>query len=325
MSLATGGKAIDPAAFIPALDQYFDQRGWPHDGVPKRKPPEGLGLHEAARQLHRQRGIVVARFRKAFSDFFSHNGFFLAGGLSFYFLTCLIPLLFLTVSLAGYILSGETAVREVVGRLQVLLPVYQEEVTRALLRIVATRKLSGIVGTVILIAVSTQLFAAIRVVLNRILGVRERALWQVVLFDIAMVFVVNLLLVGTIAATAVFAWFKTFVFAPADIPAHWLESMTIGFALASSTMMYFIIYRFFPQRRIFWGAALAGALLAAVLWEVAKQLFRFYILTMGVYDRIYGPLGVLVAFVMFVYYSAVVFILGAECVGAFERRRPARG
>ena len=42
------------------------------------------------------------------------------------------------------------------------------------------------------------------------------------------------------------------------------------------------------------------------------------------YDQIYGPLGVLVAFVMFVYYSAIVFILGAEYVGALERGRFSR-
>jgi membrane protein len=67
------------------------------------------------------------------------------------------------------------------------------------------------------------------------------------------------------------------------------------------------------------GAALAGALLAAVLWEAAKQLFRWYILSFGVYDQVYGPLGVLVALAMFAYYSGVVFILGAEFAAALMR------
>jgi membrane protein len=63
---------------------------------------------------------------------------------------------------------------------------------------------------------------------------------------------------------------------------------------------------------------MAGALLASVLWEAAKQTFRWYILTLGVYDRIYGPLGALVALSMFVYYSGIVFVLGAELAAALR-------
>lgn len=267
---------------------------------------------------------MVGGFRKAFSGFFSHEGFFLAAGLSFYFLICLIPLLFLIVSLSGFILSSETATRQAINQLAPMMPVYRKEIARTLLRIVETRNLSGVLGTLILILFSTQLFAAVRLVLNRVLGVRGRSFWRGMLFDIGMIFVIGLLFLATIAATAVFAWFRVFVFKPAGVPALWVEWMSIGLGLSFSAAMYFVIYRFFPYRRIFWVPALAGALLASALWEVAKQLFRFYIFAVGVYDQIYGPLGVLVAFVMFVYYSAVVFIIGAEYVGALERGRFAR-
>jgi membrane protein len=68
-------------------------------------------------------------------------------------------------------------------------------------------------------------------------------------------------------------------------------------------------------------AAIGGAILASVLWESAKQIFRWYILSVGVYDRIYGPLGVLVALSMFAYYSGVVFVLGAEFAAALRGKR----
>ena len=71
--------------------------------------------------------------------------------------------------------------------------------------------------------------------------------------------------------------------------------LVLALALGFSTAFFFVPYRYFPHRRVPAGAALAGALLAAVLWEAAKQLFRWYILSFGVYDQIYGPLGVLVA------------------------------
>ncbi len=267
---------------------------------------------------------MIRGFRQAFAGFFSHQGFFLAAGLSFYFLICLVPLLFLVVSLAGFVLSGEAAPRQVLNQLGQIVPVYQKEITRTLHRIVAIRRVSGLLGSLILILFSTQLFAAVRLVLDRILGVRGRSFWHGMLFDIAMIFLIGVLFLATIAATAVFAWFKTFVFKPAGIPVYWVEWMSIGLGVGFSTVMYFVIYRFFPYRRIFWGAALAGALLTSVLWEAAKYLLRLYITELGLYDQIYGPLGVLVAFFMFVYYSAVVFVLGAELVAAVERGRYAR-
>jgi membrane protein len=87
-------------------------------------------------------------------------------------------------------------------------------------------------------------------------------------------------------------------------------------SLALSTAMFFLAYRYLPHRRVGIGPALAGAILASLLWEVAKQLFRWYILSVGAYDKIYGPLGVLVALSMFAYYSGVVFVLGAEFTAA---------
>jgi membrane protein len=86
-------------------------------------------------------------------------------------------------------------------------------------------------------------------------------------------------------------------------------------------MLFFVVYRYFPHQRVPAGAALAGALLAAMLWEAAKQGFRWYILRVGVYDKIYGPLGALVALGMFAYYSGIVFILGAEFTEALRSRK----
>src|SRR2546426_1035159 len=54
--------------------------------------------------------------------------------------------------------------------------------------------------------------------------------------------------------------------------------------------------------------------------DAAKQLFRLYVQQVGTYDQIYGPLGVLVAFVMFIYYSAIVFVFSGAFVAALDAR-----
>ena len=230
------------------------------------------------------------------------------------------------MSLAGFVLSSETATRQVVDQLTPIFPVYQNEITRVLLRIVATRNLSGLLGTMILVVFSTQLFGATRLVLDRILGVkRGRGFLRGLFFDMLWIFVIGVLFLAALGVTDLFAWFKVFVFRPAKIPREWIQYMGIALGIGLATAMFYLLYRHLPHRAVPRGAALAGALLASVLWEVAKQLLRVYITTVGVYDQIYGPLGALVAFVMFVYYSAIVFVLGAEYVGALERGRAGRG
>jgi membrane protein len=126
----------------------------------------------------------------------------------------------------------------------------------------------------------------------------------------------GVLFLGSLVISDIFGWLKILVFQTMGAPAQWVRSWSLALALAFSTAFFFVPYRYFPHRRVPVGAALAGALLAAVLWETAKQIFRWYILSFGVYDQVYGPLGVLVALAMFAYYSGVVFILGAEFAAA---------
>jgi len=256
--------------------------------------------------------------RHVLGSFLVHDGFFLAGGLSFYFLTCFVPLLFLMVSLTGFVLSPETVTGQIKEALTQTVPVYQEEITRSLLRIIETRRRSGIAGTIILVLFSTQLFAALRYVLNRVLGVRGQPLWHGMLFDTGMVLVIGVLFVANVGTTAVVAWVKLMTARQVEIPAYWTGRISIGLGFAFAVAMYFLTYRFFPYRTVASRAALAGALVASVLWELAKHFLRVYVLSLGLYDEIYGPLGVLMAFIMFVYYSAIVFIFGAEVVSVTD-------
>jgi membrane protein len=265
---------------------------------------------------------VIVGFRGAFSGFFANQGFFLAAGLSFYFLICIIPLLFLAISVLGFVLSREAAAAAVVEQLTQNFPVYRKETARVLLRVAATRTVSGLLGTVILILFSTQLFSAIRLVLARLFGSRPATgFLRGMLVDMLLVFAIGPLFIASIVASDLFGWFKALLITSRQVPGAWVDYSSVVFGVLLSAAMFYLIYRFLPNRRVRWGSALAGALLTSGLWELAKQLFRFYIRRFDVYDQIYGPLGVLVAFVMFVYYTMIVFVLGAAYVAALETRR----
>ena len=251
--------------------------------------------------------------------FFAHQGFFLAAGISFFVIICLVPYLFLLIALAGFLLSAESAAEEVIARLTEIVPVYQEEIDQLLHSIVEARGVSGLLGTLILLLFTSQLFAALRLVLNRVLGVtRGPGYISGTLFDLGMIILSNLLFLATMGVTAGITWVKVSVGLFRN-PSALLDLVEVVGLIASvvfSIALFFLLYRFVPSCRIPTRRALGAAVLAAVLWEVAKQLFRWYVTTVGVYGQIYGPLGVLVALVMWIYYSATVFVLGAEVIGA---------
>jgi len=100
-----------------------------------------------------------------------------------------------------------------------------------------------------------------------------------------------------------------------------IELAALPLSLMLSTVMFYCAYRYVPRRQVRVVPALAGAILASVLWEIAKQLFRLYIQRVSLYNEIYGPLSVLIAFAMFVYYSAIVFVFSGAFVAALDSRR----
>ena len=267
---------------------------------------------------------MFGAFRSALARFNAVDGPFLAAGLAFSFLVCTIPLVLLGVATVGFVLSGEQAAHEVVGQIARNFPVYRREISRALLAIVETRRLTGLLGTVILIFFSTQLFSAARLVIHRVLGVRLGSFLKNLARDALMVVLLSVFLfVGTVAAWVV-EWIQAFVLEPAHVSLQWIEAAWVGFSLSVSTLMLYLGYRYLPRRRIRRGAALAGAILASVLWEVAKRLFRLYVRNVAGYGELFGSFGVLIAFVMFVYYTCLVFVLGACYVAAMDTRRAGR-
>jgi membrane protein len=208
----------------------------------------------------------------------------------------------------------------VLGQLSAIVPVYKNELHDTLAAIIRRRRLSSLLGTAVLLLFASQLFNSIRIVLSDIFGFRGGpGFLRGLLRDIVMVLAMGLLFLASFVISDVFGWLKILLFETMVVPSPWERSWSLALALAVSTAFFFVPYRYFPHRRVPVGAAFAGALLAAVLWETAKQLFRWYILSFGVYDQVYGPLGVLVALAMFAYYSGVVFILGAEFAAALMR------
>src|SRR5215468_9538773 len=215
---------------------------------------------------------VIRAIRAAAAGFQAHRGLFLASGLSFNLLICMIPVLFFVVSLAGFVLSRQAAADAVLNQLGQIVPVYREELHQMLAQIIRRRRLTGLLGTATLLVFASQLFAAVRMVLNDIFGFTQgRGVVHGVVKNLLLLFVMGILFIASILITDLFSWLKILLMVPIGIPSEWIRSASIVMGLVFDAAMFFGAYRYFPHRTVAVGPALGGALLASVLWEAAKQ------------------------------------------------------
>jgi len=102
------------------------------------------------------------------------------------------------------------------------------------------------------------------------------------------------------------------------------EWVSILLAFLFTIAMFFFLYKLVPFQRIRTEAAFLGALAGGVLWELAKQVFRLYLLNIAALDKVYGPFGLLFTLAFWVYYSCIVFILGAEMGWIWNGKKQSR-
>ena len=262
--------------------------------------------------------------RAALSRFFVDNGLFLASALAFNLLLYFVPLSLLMISLLGYtVLDSEQAVQEVLAVLKAFLPRSQEALAENLATVVADRGLLGFVGFISFLLFSTFLFGSIRTTLNRIFQVKEpRTFVRGIGIDVLMMGL-SVLLLLLVAGTT---WFLTVAEAIAHRYPSWsslTEPTLIGLGkmigVAVTILLFYTLYGFSPAATISTPALLVSSITGTILFQSAKWGFAWYVVTAQGTIELYGVLGGVLFFFIWLYYASVVFVLGAEVGIAYDR------
>jgi membrane protein len=271
---------------------------------------------------------VLQFFGSALAKFDRDRGFFLASGIAFQMLLCLVPFTLLVLSFAGSYLSAHERIIEQVGRyLEQAAPALDPDVQKNLLRMIGHRRTYGVVGTIGLLWIATTVFGWLRIALNTIFGVpKARGTVRGMGLDLLMIVLCGasfLISVGLTAAIEYLRHMPSPLF-PA-VTGHIL-SVTLAYVVPFLVMLVicFQIYHIVPNRRVSSRAALLGAVFTGLLWEAAKHLFTWYVSTFESYSLLYGSLSAAAVLLVWTYYSAAVLLLGAEVTVLLEKELPAR-
>jgi membrane protein len=266
--------------------------------------------------------------REAVSGWIDHRASSLGAALAYYTAFSLAPLLLIAIAVAGLWVDSDVAARAIADQAAVLLGPRAAEGVEFMLRQAphaASGWVAGGLGLTALIVGATTVLTELQYDLDMIWRAPPRrssgmvaALWSRLLsfglvLCIGFLFLASLVVstsVSALAAHGIFLLPGSPVLLAAGHVVAWGVMLTLCFAL---------LFKWLPNGRLAWGDVLAGALVTTLLFSIGRVLIGLY-LTHNASASMHGAAGVLIILLLWFYYSAQVFLLGAEFTAAYARR-----
>jgi membrane protein len=283
----------------------------------------------------KQLSTLVKQAAKAFSD---DRGSSMGAALAYYTMFSIAPLLFIVITVAGLVFGEEAARGEIFAQLAGLMGQQGASAVQTMVESVrepAKGVLGTIIGVLALLLGATTVFAELQSALDRIwrAPAREKlsGLWKLLrtrLLSFGLILGVGFLLIVSLIASAALAalgkWWGPLL-GGWELLAQVLN-FSISFALF--TLAFALIYKLMPRAKIEWHDVWIGAVVTAVLFTIGKFLIGLYIGKSAIASG-FGAAGSVVVVVVWVYYSAQIFLFGAEftwvyagAYGSRQRNQP---
>jgi membrane protein len=288
----------------------------------------------ASAWVRRRMGFGAAKLaRRSIAAWFSHDAASMGAALSFYTLFSIAPVLLVAAWVAGVVLDKQSVHQQIVAQIQGLVGQAGATAVTSLLAgstHIGTGLVPTIVGAVSLLIGATSVFAELQRALDRVWEVPAAAgassVWQIVrtrILSFGMILGLGFLLLVSLVVSAALAALAAWLGA---VLAQWktlLWVFDIALGLGIATLMFAMIFKFLPRRAIKWGDVWIGALVTAALFTIGKVLIAVY-LSKSVFTAGYGAAGSLLVLLLWIYYSAQIFLLGAEFTRAYAYEHGSR-
>src|SRR5688500_13925202 len=255
----------------------------------------------------------------------------MGAALSYYTLFSIAPLLLIVIAVAGLAFGDEAARGEIFGQLAGLIGEEGAKGVEGLVQAADEPKegmLSTVIGVVVLIIGATTVFGELQNTLDRIwrAPAREQSSgwWNLLrtrLLSFGMILgIAFLLMVSLVMSAGLSAIGKLWAFPGWEALSHGLDVL-VSFGI--TTLLFAMIYKFIPRVHVAWRDVWIGAAFTAILFAIGKFLIGLYIGKSAVASA-FGAAGSLVVLMLWVYYSAQIFLLGAEFTWVYAHEHGSR-
>ena len=245
----------------------------------------------------------------------------MGAAISYYTVFSIAPLLVIVIAVAGFVWGPDAVQGQLVSQLSGLIGTEGARGIQALVES-ANKPAKGLIATVISVAVlligATTVFAELQSAMDRIWDVpavkKASGIWSTLrarLLSLGFILGLGFLLAVSLVLSAGAAAFGSWT---SGLFPGWeflLQGINTLISLLVSGVLFAMIFKLMPQARVSWLDVSIGAAVTAVLFEIGKSLIGLYIGKSSVTSS-FAAAGSLVVLLVWVYYSAQIFLLGAE-------------
>jgi membrane protein len=264
--------------------------------------------------------------KEGFAAFIDDEAFTRGAAIAFYAVTALAPILFITVAIAGLIFGDAAARGAVAFQLRRLMSKESAEILQLAVRHASSFSnniLANIFGIATLLFTASGVFGEMEGALNHIWGTRPSRPLVVRLLrgriaSLALVFSLGFLFLLSMIVSAGLTALHTIINKQIFL-GHLFFMVTnfvISFVLIA--LLFAAIYKVLPEKMLLWRDVILGAMTTSLLFEVGQVFLGVYLGSSAIASP-YGAAGGLIVLLLWVYYSAQVFLLGAEFTKAYAR------
>jgi membrane protein len=296
------------------------------DASPRPDSPAKARTKGLTRRLEGRTWFVLAK--ETMVEFFDDRVPMLGAAVAYYTLFSLAPLLVIALAIAGFFFGQEASSGQLAATLGGLLgaqgaQAVQDMVANA--RRPGAGVLATVLGIVALLFGAGGVFGQLQVAMDTIWDVKRRKGRGVKgfvkdrFFSFAMVIGVGFLLLVSLIVTTILSVMGKFL--SGTLPGGETLWLVLNFliSLAIMTGLFGLLFKIVPDVKVAWRDVLIGGFLTAILFTLGKFLIGLY-LGRGSVGSVYGAAGSLVIVLVWIYYSAQIFFLGAEFTQVYANR-----
>jgi membrane protein len=279
----------------------------------------------AYRRANKLSGGSLGILRDTFRSFKEARAAEAAASMAYYALFSLFPLLIALIAAGSFILEREQVYQQAVGLVSEAFPVSQQLIETNVQRVLELRGTVGIASLIGLLWSATGAFTVLARSINRAwrkaesLGFLESRLAALVMVGVLATFLVFSLLSNTLVNLLPRLGVSLLAGASVYITSLW-AILSKFVPWVSSFLAFLALYRWTPNTKVGWKAAVGGAVAAALGWEAVARAFAWYLGSGFVrYELVYGSLGTVVALLFWIYLSSYVILFGAHLSAAIAR------
>jgi len=267
-----------------------------------------------------------ALLKEGFASFIEDHALTRGAAIAFYSVTAIAPVLFIATAVAGLFLGPDAASSAVRSQLvQVMNPQSADMVQFAIVHARrASHSLAGsLIGVFALIFTASGVFTEIEDALNVIWDAprNQSYIYQIVrgrLMSLVMVITLGILLMISMIFAGGIGVVGKLLGSHTQLSNFLVGLINVGLSFVLVSSLFAVLYKVLPNKKLSWRDVGIGAMGTALLFEAGQALIAVY-LSRVIYANVYGAAAGVIVLLVWVYYAAQIFLLGAEFTKVWAR------